>query len=265
MRYRGIAGVIVALAAGFYFSATGISQDLQKSYTVGAEGIIRISNISGEINVQGYEGNSVIVEAFKTGRDREHVEIVDRSSENRVDLDVHYPERGSSDAGVNFQVRVPRGTHYRFETIRSVSGNVSLRDVTGHVVAVSISGSIEVANADGMISATATSGNVNVTNISGMVSATSISGNVNVLLKRIAGSGEMKFTSISGNVVVRAPANLDASVSMSTLSGSLTTDFPIDIQQRRYVPRYSARGRLGNGASSILIRSVSGRVSLMKN
>jgi DUF4097 and DUF4098 domain-containing protein YvlB len=74
----------------------------------------------------------------------------------------------------------------------------------------------------------------------------------------------MKFTSISGNVTVRAPASLDASISISTLSGTLKTDFPIEIQQRRYMPGSSARGRLGSGTQNIVIRSVSGRVSLLK-
>jgi DUF4097 and DUF4098 domain-containing protein YvlB len=74
----------------------------------------------------------------------------------------------------------------------------------------------------------------------------------------------MRFTSISGNVSVKAPDNLDALIEMSTLSGTLSTDFPLEVQERRYGPGRSARGRLGTGAISIRITTVSGRVSLMK-
>jgi DUF4097 and DUF4098 domain-containing protein YvlB len=74
----------------------------------------------------------------------------------------------------------------------------------------------------------------------------------------------MKFSSVSGNVAVRAPASLDADIEMSSVSGSLKTDFPIEIQERRYGPGRSARGRLGGGASNLRITSVSGRISLTR-
>jgi DUF4097 and DUF4098 domain-containing protein YvlB len=237
------------------------AQDFQKTYTLKPDGAIRIRTISGDIKVQGYNGNTVIVEGFKVGPNRERAEIVDRSTEDRVDIDVHYSQNSNCD--INFQVRVPRGVRYNFDNLRSISGVVGITDVSGHVVAESISGGVTVMNVSGVVSARATSGNVNVANITGVVTAFSTSGNVDVVLKKIEGAGDMEFRSTSGNVSVWAPADLDASISISTLSGSLKTDFPIEIQQRRYVGN-SAHGRLGDGTHNIVIRSVSGRVSLMK-
>ncbi len=74
----------------------------------------------------------------------------------------------------------------------------------------------------------------------------------------------MTFRSISGNVEVSAPSNLDALVDMSTASGMLKTDFPIDVQERRYGPGREARGRLGSGKQILWINSQSGRVSLIQ-
>jgi len=238
------------------------AQDFQKSYDLRPDGAVRIRTISGDIRIQGYDGNKIVVEGFKAGKNCDGVEVVDRSVENRIDVDVRFQHNSNCD--VSFQVRVPRRTKFNFDTIRSVSGTVQVSDISGRLVVENISGSMEIKGVNGIVSATATNGNVVVTNITGIVTASSISGNVDVLFNRIEGIGDMKFTSISGNVTVRAPASLDASISISTLSGTLKTDFPIEIQQRRYMPGSSARGRLGSGTQNIVIRSVSGRVSLLK-
>ncbi len=256
---------IAALFAGLMCGVAAMAQDYQKSYSLAPDGTIRIRSISGEVRVQGYDGNKVEVEGFKVGRDRDRVEIVDRSTDNRIDMDVRYPENCNCDASVNYRVRVPHDVKYNFELIRSISGNVYLSDVSGRVKAESISGQVQLQNIAGVVSASSTSGNVTVQNVSGMVSASSTSGNVDVYLKQIEGPGDMEFRSISGSVHVKVPPSLDANVTMSTLSGRLTTDFDIEVLQRRYAPGFSARGRLGAGTNNIRITSVSGRVSLVKD
>jgi len=226
--------------------ASGLAQDFHKTYPIGAGGQISISNISGDVKVLGYKGDGIIVDGYKVGPDKEQVTVEDTSSSTRLELRVRYPEHRHSNASVNFEVRVPDSLEYNFENISSVSGNISMRGVKGRMRAKSVSGNVEVKA------------------ISGVVSAASISGNVDVEITTVGGSGEMKFSSISGDVAVRAPANLDADIEMSTISGSLRCDFPIEIREPRYGPGRSARGRLGNGANNLRINSVSGRVSLTR-
>ena len=229
-------GLLICSAAG---------ADFQKSYAIGAGGQIKVRNISGDIAVAGYDGDSIMVTATKEGRDRDQVTIEDRSSGDTVDLSVEYPQKGNVSASVNFDIRVPRTVGYNFGRLVSVSGNVQVSDVMGNLQVESISG------------------NVDVNGVSGIVSASAVSGNVNVDLKE-AGSGNMKFSSVSGDVAVRAPANLAADVEMSTISGSLKTDFQLEVHEPRYGPGRSARGRLGSGAYSLRITTVSGRVSLTR-
>jgi hypothetical protein len=63
-------------------------------------------------------------------------------------------------------------------------------------------------------------------------------------------------------VRVRLPANVDADVQMSTLSGSLDTDFALKIEESKYGPGKKARGRVGSGTHALRLASVSGDVSL---
>jgi hypothetical protein len=237
------------VAALMVWPAIGSAQtpDFQRSYSLNPEGYIRIGSISGNVKITGYQGTTVNVAGYKVGQDRDLITIEDKSTAERIDLGVQYPRVGRCDASVNFEVQVPAAVGYNFERIASVSGNVGISNVQGRVRAESVSGDVDVVE------------------VSGIVSASSVSGNVNARITRLEGRGEMKFSSVSGNVAVKAPSDLDADVEMSSISGSLHTDFSIEVQERRYGPGRSARGRLGSGSHNLRVTSVSGRVSLTRS
>lgn len=241
----------LAIATGILsllFAATATAQDFQKSYHLGAGGQIQIGNVSGDVVVTGYDGDSVIVKGYKEGRDSDRLDVEDRSSDSHVDVKVHYPRNCNCDASIRFEVQVPRSVKYDFDNVSSVSGNV------------------EVSNVSGRIRANSVSGNVEVNSVSGSVTAKSVSGNVGVNINRLDGAtDDMKFSSVSGNVDVNLPADVDADVDMSSLSGGIKTDFALEVTKERYGPRTSARGKLGNGSRRLQLSSVSGSLSLRRS
>ena len=229
---------------GFALAATASAQDFQKSYRIGAGGQVRIGNVSGDVIVIGYDGDAIVVTGIKKGRDREMVEIEDRSGAGNVDVAVRYPKRGNTDASVRFEVQVPRSTNYNFDQISSVSGDVRVTAVTGKLHASTVSG------------------DVNVKDVSGSVNASSVSGDVNVEINRLDGSDDMKFSTVSGDVSVLLPSALDAEVDMSSHSGSIKTDFPVEVRSERYGSRTFARGKLGGGSRQLKMSTLSGDISL---
>lgn len=245
-------------------TVTTFAQDFQRSYQLSPGGQISIKTVSGNVDVIGGEGNAVTVTGIKEGRDRDRVEIEDRSSGNRIEVGVHYPDQCNCDASVRFEVRVPRAMNFQFDSISSVSGEVKVENVTGTLRARSVSGEVTVRNVNGRVDASAVSGDVEVGNVAGTVSAKSTSGDVKVEITRLEGGDGMEFTSTSGNVSVRVPENLDASVEMSVLSGSLKTDFPLQIEKPEYGPGQKAFGQLGSGARRLKMSSISGNVSLIR-
>jgi Putative adhesin len=235
---------VVSAVIGLTFAVTASAQDFEKSYRIGAGGQVSIANVSGDVIVTAYDGDAIIVRGIKKGRDRDRVEIEDRSSGSRVDVGARYPKECNCDASIRFEVRVPRSVSYNFDGITSVSGDVDVSGVTGR------------------LRASAVSGDVKVKNVSGSASVTSVSGDVEVEVDRLDGSDDMKFSSVSGDVVVRMPSNLDADVDISSLSGSIKTDFPIEVREERHGTRTYARGRLGSGSRRVNMSSVSGDLSL---
>ncbi len=225
--------------------ATAMAQDLHKSYVIGAGGYVRISNISGDIKIAGSNGNAIIVDAIVEGPDRQLVTIEDSSTANGVELSVKYPEQGRAKAQVRFQVLVPSVIEYNFDRINSVSGSIDISGVRGQLRLNSVSGGITAKD------------------VTGMISANTVSGNMDVDITRLEGTGDMKFSSVSGNVIVSAPNTLGANVDMSTLSGALETTFPIQVQERTFGPGRSARGAVGSRVDFTLrLNTVSGKVSL---
>lgn len=256
-RLSAVAALLLVASAPEVFA-----QDYQKSYRLNAGDTVSVKNVSGDVNITGHEGNSVTVSAFKEGRDRDQVEVVDESGAGRVSLSVKYPRECNCDASVRFELRVPRGVRLNFDRVSTASGNIRLKGATGDVKVSTASGDVTVEDVAGEINASTASGNVSVRNVAGTVSASSASGDVRADIARLEGTGDMKFSTASGDVDVRLPSNLDADVHLSTVSGTLKTNFPLEVKEREHGPGSSARGQLGGGTRRLRISSASGDVSL---
>jgi DUF4097 and DUF4098 domain-containing protein YvlB len=127
----------------------------------------------------------------------------------------------------------------------------------------SVSGKVDISGVQGVFHVNSVSGGVKLQGVSGVVNASSVSGSVDAEITRLSGTGDMKFSSVSGNVNVKVPLDGIGSIEMSSLSGSLETDFPIQVQENR--PGRSARGTVGAGPNNLHISTVSGKISLHKN
>src|SRR5262249_23635851 len=161
------------------FSLNAAAQDFRKSYEVGQGGSISVRNVSGDVVVTGYEGATVLVLGFKEGRDRDLVWVEDNSAGNKGDVRARYQENCDCNAGIRFEVKVPR-VNYKFDAISSVSGDVEVTGVSGELRAKSTSGNVTVRGVTGAVDASSTSGNVHVGEINGTVSGKSTSGNIEV-------------------------------------------------------------------------------------
>jgi hypothetical protein len=224
----------------------GLAQDFRKNYPVSAGGQIVIGNSLGNIKVTGYKGDSIEVLGFKKGPERDTLEIADNSSGDRIELFPRYPNFQSGGSTVDLEIRVPLDKEFNFSRLFSYAGNVKVSNVNGRIWVRSVKGKVEVKN------------------VTGLVFASSDSGDVSAEIDQVQGRNNMRFSSISGNIKVVAPAHLDALIYMSSLTGLLRTDFPIEIQERRYGPGRTARGRLGSGTQILRITSVSGSVNLLR-
>lgn len=242
------------------------AQDFQKTYHPGPQGSVSIRNVSGDVKITGYNGEGITVTAYKEGRDTEMVDVEDLSGGNRVELRARYQQcrNCSINASIRFEVQVPRGSNYTFDKVETASGNVSVEGVTGRFRVSTASGDVLIQNAGGSIHASTASGEVRVKDSVGAVRASTASGNVNVEMARVEGNENLVFSTASGNLNVKMPADLDAMVTMSTASGTIRTDFPLEVKRDEYSSSSRARGRLGAGSRLLQLSTASGDVSLTR-
>lgn len=223
-----------------------LAKDFSKTYALAPGAQISIENFTGDIKLVGYKGTEIEVVGSRKGNEADRIEIIDKSMPFRIDVRVQFPQWLPKDARVDLEVRVPESVQYNFTRIFSFSGNVDASGISGRLHAESVHGKVILKN------------------VKGMVSASSFSGNIKVDIDAARERRHMRFSTISGNIDVSAPADFDAFVDISCSSGLLRADFPLQIQESRYGPGRSARGKLGEGIQTLFIRSVSGRVNLFQ-
>ncbi len=255
------------LASIMLLASVAVSaQDFERSYRLGGAGTVSIRNVSGNIEITAHDGDAVLVRATKEGEDRDMVEVEDLSAGDRVELRAKYPrDCRRCNVSLHFEVRVPRNASVRLDPITTASGNIKITGVRGDIKVNTASGDVDVESVAGQINAATASGEMRVRDVAGAVNASSASGNVEVDITRLEGGEGMKFSSASGNVSVRLPSGLDADVYMSTASGRITTDFPVEVRDSRHGSGSRAEGRLGSGGRNLRITTASGDVSLTKN
>lgn len=160
--------------------------------------------------------------------------------------------------------------------VESYSAPVTVAEVTGKLKLKSFLGTSEVENVDGPIAMTFQKGKVSLQKTKGNLdfdnSAASIkvsdhdgsingktdTGGVNV---KLSGAVDVKLESQSGNLVVQAPRDSKARVTMFSAKGSLTA--PSGVDRQRGSTGATAWGRLrGTESGSIRLKSDSGDIVL---
>ncbi|HEV2104827.1 MAG TPA: DUF4097 family beta strand repeat-containing protein [Candidatus Eisenbacteria bacterium] len=143
--------------------------------------------------------------------------------------------------------------------VRTVSGDVTLDAAADSVQVHTVSGDVTVGAAPRGLVAGSTSGRVTALAVSGGVRAASTSGTVRVELRPPLGGVTLEST--SGDVRLELPAAADASLDLSSLSGSLASDVPLRIRERG---RHRLVGDAGRGGPPVRLRTASGDITVTR-
>jgi hypothetical protein len=294
------------------------TERITRSVNIGANGELDLSNIAGDIVVTRAGGTAAQIEVVKTARAataeeaREMlalvpVEITERGS--RVEARTRYPEgddrrrngRRNINVSVAYTVAAPEGTRI---LVKSISGNISVRDIQGGLTLESISGTVRIANAGRTASGRSISGDIELidTKVDGTLEAGTISGTVRIrrvtarglTVNSVSGSveledltaervaaqaisgditfagdlqpnGRYEFTSHSGNVRLTIPAGSGFQIEASSFSGSINTDIPITMSGGQRGGRSRAlRGTANGGGASLDLTTFSGTILITK-
>ena len=231
----------------------------EKALPAGNE--VSINNINGDITVIPSSNGRVEVVGVKRGTgnfDRIKAEV-QQTSRGVIVCVLPNEDSYCDDRGMHSESRNRRGDNdwndVRMDLEISVPTNLT-------VSANAVSGNISITGATGDIRANSVSGDVKLDRLrASSVYANSVSGDVEVSIQEFTGRGDLTFHSVSGDITLDLPRQLDADLSMSTVSGGINSDYAMTIGDGR-MDRRSLRATIGRGGRRLDFSTVSGSVKL---
>ncbi len=243
--------------------SAGPWQRLEEDQTVaGSFREVEIRGVAGSIEVSSGTETGVRVHSVKTGLSNQAMESLRVDIQKEGDRLVISEKRESPGflrgGSIEFSVTLPRGV--KSLTAHTVSGSVTVRDVDPGISQrlETISGSVSTSRVADLHAST-TSGRIDFVFAGKELEARSISGSVDGTIESIDKGGSVRISTISGSVSVDAFSALDARLMLRSLSGSVSTAFPVTASLQK---RNSLEGTIGGGAVPVDISTTSGSISL---
>ncbi|GAB5399561.1 MAG: hypothetical protein Aureis2KO_11460 [Aureisphaera sp.] len=268
-------GILLVLIMGSQMRA-----QTKETFTIplsnpGEEGKLVVNIIDGDITVQGYDGEDVVVEAFgdqkskgwnkSSHKEQENMKngmrkIVDNSLsftveevENKV-----YIKYTPGKWVIDFVVKVPRNFSLDLKTVNQ-----------GNILVEGVNGTHEVSN---------TNGKITMNNVGGSVIADALNRNIVVSFSSIHQGANMMFSSLNGDVDVSFPKNLKANVLARSDNGNVYTDFDMvkngnggNVQTTKKNGVYRIRrekgvsGTINGGGADIVFKTLNGDILIREN
>jgi hypothetical protein len=122
-------------------------------------------------------------------------------------------------------------------------------------------GSVQVDGMAGGVTARVTNGTVQAWNVSGPLALSATNGNVRVTVDSLAPGDSVILTTTNGTVRAELPAGLQGAFDLSTVNGSVSSDFPIPAATRGRASRH-LEGQIGQSSRVVRLRAVNGTVTL---
>lgn len=274
-KHLGWAAALVACAA---FAA-----DAKKEfrYTVGPGATLTVVNPVGAVTVRPSGSRQVIITATSHS---DKAEVDASQTGNRIEAQTHPLSNAGANDAVDYDIQAPAdviltvradGGPVRVENLRSdinldgSSAAFTVQDCNHSYLRIhAIKGPVTVTNLS--------NGHVEITSLNGDVALNAVTGpkiSVNTTKGAIhyagdfSGGGDYLFSSHSGDIEVALPAGASVDVTARSVTGSVEQDFPF--QQKSHLsfqptPGRSFAGTSASGASSVQLRSFSGKIRVKK-
>ena len=257
-------------------------------------GVVDISNLSGTIDVKGWDRAEVSVHA-ELDSDLQRVEVSSEHGHTTIRV---VPASHSHGGEVELRVQVPKGSEV---TVSAVSADVKSQGILGVQRFNAVSGDVTAEIAGSDIEAKAVSGEIRlkgrgqparlrVSTVSGDIhlehgagdfEGSTVSGTLVVSLDSARSvrwrstSGDVRFagnltrgasfeaTSVSGDLGVRASAEGGFEYEVSSFSGDISDCFDVKSERTsKYGPGSRLQGTRGEGAGHVRLKTMSGDIQL---
>ena len=289
-----ILSVFIALT----LATTAFADDeINKTIDAESKSAIRVINVAGDVEIEGWSRNEVELEA-ELGSGVE--ELIFERDGKEILIEVRGKKDNSRNITSDLVIKVPMGSSLEVSTVSAdivvdgVEGRMRLQSVSGDVEASvfgeninaeSVSGDVDLSGKDMEIrvQAKTVSGDIDLENLKGEVDATAVSGDLTVTSGNFS---EAKLNTVNGDIIFQAGLYGESRMDVETVNGSVDILFDGDVSARfdvetfngdidncfgpksertsKYAPGRELSFTEGGGNGRVVIHTLNGDLTLCK-
>lgn len=225
---------------------------------------LEVRTVAGAIEIHGGDTDAVVVHSAKSAvfpKAMERLRVgIQRNGGRLVVEEKHEGGFMRSAGSVSFTITVPRGV--KNIEAHSVSGSVTVDRLPPGVEQklTTVSGSISTSRT-GDLDASSTSGSITFGFAGRNLEARTVSGSIQGRVESLDKAGIIRVNTVSGAVAMDAFVTLDATVSLHSLSGGVSCEFPVTVSDQK---RNALEGRIGNGNARVEVTTTSGPITIRR-
>jgi DUF4097 and DUF4098 domain-containing protein YvlB len=286
-----LAGALLTLLGSAAASANDGTFDRQ--VPAQPRGVVEISNVSGNIEVSGWDRTEVSVHAELAG-----AEAVEVSSESgHTSIKVRLPHFSGHGGEARLQVKIPKDSELDVSAVsadvrtsgvlgvqrlNAVSGDITAEIAAADVELKTVSGNLQIKGhgLPARLRASTVSGDMHLEHGGGDIEAGTVNGSLIASLdgarsvRAHTTSGDLRLegtlshgvtleaSSISGDLTVRTGAEGGFQYEVSSFSGDISDCFNASPEHTKYGPGSHLNGTRGDGAGHVRLKTMSGDVHL---
>ena len=250
MKNNQLALSVLLLTAYASFASADITDVIDKTYDFDKNGRISLSNVNGDVTITSCGCDQVhlittVTASNQETRDRINIDI--NASQSKLSIKTKYAKKDrdyhdrNNHSEVVYQLSVP--DNVELDQIELVNGDLTITGVTGKLDADLVNGELQ---SDGMTSDTEVS---------------LVNGDMQLTFESLNHASKIKLDSVNGDIVVSLPSDANVEVSADTVSGKISNDFGLIVNEGRWVGS-DMRGVIGDGSVRLTMENVNGRIKL---
>lgn len=272
--YLSLIALLSACQLPAQSAQTEKSEMIKKELDAGSEGTLHIRNITGSLDIQGYDGNKIILEVKKTLKVKSPDKLEAAWAETELGIVqkgnavLLYPKSPCTNPAISeidpeewdswnklyinnckweysgemkydFVVKVPRAFQLSVATVNE--GNIVIKDVTGRLNVNNVNGSIKLEN------------------IIGVTEARTVNGDVDLNYTQNPNDDSYYYT-LNGNINANFKKGLSSNLYFKSFNGEFYTDLADDIIETLPVAVEKAEAKEGvkykvGGKAGVKVRS----------
>jgi len=224
-----------------------ITERVDNSYPLSAEGRVSVSNINGRIEVEGWDKEEAALVIEKTGPSKEILDTVKVLVDSDKD---HFRLRTEHQGWPR-----PMDSNSKRQVQVVIKMKLPRRAVLDEIE--SVNGDITITNFANSVSASCVNGSVSISRLTGRATASTVNGSIAADYGQLDPQTQVELSSVNGPVKINIPTDSNVTLKGETLNGGITTDFGLTVRKANFVG-HSLHSRLGGGAASVKVESVNG-------